>query len=104
MSPPRCFNVQVSVNGRNADPAVLAAKLARVHEAHVAPLNDLADKIADAKGLPRSHVPYIDPDSGWPNGWNRWNPPVASCSATSATRSARPFLSWRPTWRPSRTA
>jgi hypothetical protein len=54
----------LSVNGRNAYPEFRAAKLARIRELHVAPLNDLADEIADARGLPRSHVPYIDPDSG----------------------------------------
>jgi hypothetical protein len=55
---------QVSVSGRNAYPDFLAAKLARIREPHVAPLNDLADEIADARGLPPSHIPYIDPDSG----------------------------------------
>lgn len=49
------------INGRNAGPAFLRAKLARVREPHVAPLNELADDIADAKGLPRGHVPYVDP-------------------------------------------
>lgn len=50
--------------GRNADPLVVAAKLARIREPHVAPLNELADHIADQRGLPRSHIPYIDPDCG----------------------------------------
>jgi hypothetical protein len=36
--------------------------LRRIREPHVAPLNELADEIADAKGLPRGHVPYVDPD------------------------------------------
>lgn len=51
-------------NGRNADPAVVAAKLARIREPHVKPLNDLTDRIAHAVGLPRGHVPYVDPDQG----------------------------------------
>ena len=54
----------MGVNGRNADPTFLASKVARVREAHVAPLNDFADAIADARGLPRSHIPYVDPDCG----------------------------------------
>ncbi|MDA3657686.1 hypothetical protein [Mycobacterium xenopi] len=53
--------VRPGANGRNADPAFLRATLARVREPHVAPLNQLADEIADAKGLPRGHVPYVDP-------------------------------------------
>jgi hypothetical protein len=51
-----------TINGRNADPAFLTAKLRRIREPHVASLNELADEIADAKGLPRGHVPYVDPD------------------------------------------
>lgn len=54
----------MAVNGRNADPFFPASKRARIREAHVAPLNDLVDKIADSKGLPRCHVPYVDPDCG----------------------------------------
>ena len=34
--------------------------MARIREAHVAPLNQLVDQIADARVLPRSHIPYID--------------------------------------------
>lgn len=56
--------VGVAGYGRNADPDILAAKLLRIREAHVAPLNELADTIADVRGLPRSHIPYVDPDCG----------------------------------------
>lgn len=55
------------VNGRNADPNVVAAKLARIREPHVALLNELADRIADAEGLRRGEVPYVDPDTGGVN-------------------------------------
>jgi len=48
----------------HADPAVVAAKRARVREPHVAPLSELADKIAEAEGLPAGAVPYPDPDFG----------------------------------------
>ena len=51
-------------NGRNADPAVVASKMARIRNPHVQPLNDLADRIADSVGLPHGHVPYVDPDQG----------------------------------------
>ncbi|MBD0862472.1 uracil-DNA glycosylase [Gordonia sp. zg691] len=51
-------------NGRNADSNFLAAKLARIREPHVAPLNALADRVADAEGLPHGEVPYVDPDAG----------------------------------------
>lgn len=47
----------------NADPAHLAAKRARLAEAHVAALVGLADQIAAARGLARGDVPYPDPDS-----------------------------------------
>lgn len=52
------------VNGRNADPEVVATKLVRIRAPHVAPLNDLADRIAEAEGLGRGEVPYVDPDTG----------------------------------------
>lgn len=52
------------VNGRNADPAVVEEKKQRIRAPHVKPLNDLADRIADAEGLQRGHVPYVDPDQG----------------------------------------
>jgi len=42
------------------DPAFLAAKLARLREPHIAPLNDLADRIAAETGLA---APAFDPDS-----------------------------------------
>lgn len=48
----------------HAAPAIVAAKHARVREPHVAPLSELADKIAAAKGLPAGAVPYPDPDFG----------------------------------------
>jgi hypothetical protein len=54
----------MAIYGGNADPDVLAAKHLRIREAHVAPLNELADSIADVRGLPRSYIPYIDPDCG----------------------------------------
>ncbi len=50
--------------GRNRDQRVAAEKLARIRQAHVAPLNRLADEIAEAHSLPRGHVPYVDPDLG----------------------------------------
>lgn len=52
------------MNGRNADPAVVAEKMSRIRDPHVAPLNALADRIADSVNLPRGHVPYVDPDAG----------------------------------------
>ncbi|MEU1209936.1 uracil-DNA glycosylase [Nocardia sp. NPDC005825] len=51
-------------HGRNADLAVVAEKRARIRDPHVAALNTLADRIADAEGLPHGHVPYVDPDQG----------------------------------------
>ncbi|MFL1598505.1 uracil-DNA glycosylase [Gordonia amicalis] len=54
----------MAVNGRNADPAVVRDKHARIWEPHVAPLNELANRIADAEGLPHGYVPYVDPDAG----------------------------------------
>lgn len=53
--------------GRNHDAAVVADKMSRIRGPHVAPLNDLADEIADTYGLPRGHVPYVDPDQGGVN-------------------------------------
>lgn len=44
-------------NGRNADPAAVAEKKRRIHDPHVAPLNALANRIADAEGLPHGYVP-----------------------------------------------
>ncbi|MFL0289349.1 uracil-DNA glycosylase [Mycobacterium sp. SMC-21] len=55
------------MNGRNADPAVVEQKKRRIRDSHVKPLNDLADRIADAEGLPHGHVPYVDPDVGGVN-------------------------------------
>jgi hypothetical protein len=50
------------------DPAFLAAKLARLHEPHVAPLKDLADRIAAETGLA---VPHPSPLSLNPHPKNR---------------------------------
>lgn len=52
------------VNGCNADPLVVEEKIRRIRDPHVKPLNDLADRIADAEGLPHGQVPYVDPDLG----------------------------------------
>jgi hypothetical protein len=41
---------------------VVEEKLRRIRDPHVKPLNELADRIADAEGLPRGRVPYVDPD------------------------------------------
>jgi len=46
---------------QHRDPAFLAVKRARLREPHIAPVNDLVDRIRFATGL---DVPYIDPDSG----------------------------------------
>src|SRR5918997_1670906 len=46
---------------RHRDPRFLAAKQARRHEAHVAPINDLALEMAAVTGRP---VPFADPDGG----------------------------------------
>jgi uracil-DNA glycosylase len=55
--------VRVSARA-NADRAVVEAKYARLSEAHVAPLVAFADEIAEARGMPRSAVPYPDPAMG----------------------------------------
>lgn len=55
------------MNGRNADPRVVADKIARIRDPHVAALNALSDRIADAEGLRRGLVPYVDPDTGGVN-------------------------------------
>lgn len=52
------------VPGRNAVPAVLAVKHAHIRDRHVAPINALADRVADAEGFPRGRVPYVDPQLG----------------------------------------
>ncbi|CAM4321247.1 uracil-DNA glycosylase [Nocardia ninae] len=54
----------VTTLGRNADRTVRDEKKSRIRQSHVAPLNHLADHIADAEGLPRGFVPYVDPDQG----------------------------------------
>jgi len=45
--PVPCETPAVVINGRNADPAVVAEKMARIRDTHVASLNALADRIAD---------------------------------------------------------
>lgn len=52
------------VLGRNADPEALAVKRDHLREAHVAPINALADAIADSEGIARGLVPYVDPQLG----------------------------------------
>ncbi|MCT2302595.1 uracil-DNA glycosylase [Dietzia cinnamea] len=52
------------VPGRNADPDVLAVKRAHIRDPHVAPINALADRVADAEGIDRGLVPYVDPQMG----------------------------------------
>lgn len=52
------------VPGRNADPAVVALKHAHFRDPHVAPINALADRVADAEGIARGLVPYVDPQMG----------------------------------------
>ncbi len=59
-----CVIVCAMPNGRNAAPAVVAEKMSRTRDPHVAALNGLADRIADSVGLPHGHVPYVDPDQG----------------------------------------
>ncbi len=48
----------------NKNPSHRDAKLGRIREPHVAPLNALADKIATARGVLAGAVPYVDPDLG----------------------------------------
>ncbi|GLB64901.1 hypothetical protein NCCP2495_27810 [Dietzia sp. NCCP-2495] len=50
--------------GRNADPAIVAVKRAHVRDLHVAPINAIADAVADAEGIARGLVPYVDPQLG----------------------------------------
>lgn len=52
------------VAGRNAHPGALALKRGHLRDPHVAPINDLADAIADAEGIARGLVPYVDPQLG----------------------------------------
>lgn len=52
------------VPGRNTDPAVVALKHAHIRDPHVAPINALADRVADAEGIARGLVPYVDPQLG----------------------------------------
>lgn len=50
--------------GRNAEPAVVALKHAHIRDPHVAPINALADRVADSEGIARGLVPYLDPQMG----------------------------------------
>jgi hypothetical protein len=52
------------VRQAHADTTVVATKHARLREQHVAPLVDLANRIAAAEGLPPGTVPYPDPEFG----------------------------------------
>lgn len=52
------------VPGRNADPDALAVKLEHLRDPQVAALNALADSVADAEGIARGLVPYVDPQLG----------------------------------------
>lgn len=52
---------RVSEPRRNADPAVVAAKLARLREPHVAPITDLRERVAGEVG---AETPAADPDWG----------------------------------------
>ncbi|MDN4506627.1 hypothetical protein [Dietzia maris] len=52
------------VPGRNVDPEVLALKHAHIRDPHVAPINALADRVADSEGIARGLVPYVDPQMG----------------------------------------
>ena len=52
------------VPGRNADPDVVALKYSHIRDPHVAPINALADRVADAEGIARGLVPYVDPQMG----------------------------------------
>nr|WP_296390120.1 uracil-DNA glycosylase [Williamsia sp.] len=59
--------IKVAQLGRNHDLGFVADKMRRIREPHVAPINALADEIADTYGLPRGHVPYVDPAQGGTN-------------------------------------
>lgn len=52
------------VPGRNADPAVLAVKNAHLWDRRVAPINELADAVADSECIRRGLVLYVDPQFG----------------------------------------
>lgn len=52
------------VPGHNADPAVVALKHSHIRDRHVAPINALADRVAESEGLERGLVPYVDPQLG----------------------------------------
>ena len=50
--------------GRNADPHAVRVKHEHLRDPHIAPLNALADTIADDEGIARGLVPYVDPQLG----------------------------------------
>jgi hypothetical protein len=52
------------IHGRNAYPEVVLERMQRIRAAHVAPINALADKIAEVYDLATGTVPYVDPDQG----------------------------------------
>ena len=52
------------VPGRNAHSVALDVKWSRLWDSHVAPINALADDVADSEGLERGLVPYVDPQFG----------------------------------------
>lgn len=52
------------VPGRNTDPEALTEKKRHLREPHVLPFTLLADSIADAEGMDRGLVPYVDPQLG----------------------------------------
>lgn len=54
----------MAVLGRNAYPEVVRERMSRIREPHVAPINALADRIAQAHGFEPGIVPYVDPDQG----------------------------------------
>ncbi len=46
----------------NADPAVVADKMRRLHEPHIEPITKFVDDLRDQK--PGAYIPYVDPDLG----------------------------------------
>ncbi len=69
------------------DPVFLAAKVARLREPHVAPLNDLADRIGVETGMA---VPAFDPDSAGINARSLFlfEAPGARSTAAAGPRAA----------------
>lgn len=54
----------MAVTNRGEKLQIVASRMPRIREPHVAPLNNLADRIADHERIPRGHVPYVDPAQG----------------------------------------